>query len=75
MSHIPVKGKDGFYRDSNTNAILNKNHEEYQNYVANRKRLLDDKDKMKKLEDKVESLSSDIGDIKDMLSSLLNNNK
>jgi len=72
---IPVKGKDGFYRDSETNAILNKNNEEYQNYVANRKRLLDDKEKIKNLEDKVESLSSDIGDIKDMLSSLLNNNK
>ena len=72
---IPVKGKDGFFRDSETNAILNKNHDEYQNYVANRKRLLDDKEKMKNLEDKVESLSSDIGDIKNMLSSLLNNNK
>ena len=72
---IPVKGKDGFFRDSETNAILNKNKDEYQNYVANRKRLLSDKEKMKNLEDKVESLSSDIGDIKDMLSSLLNNNK
>ena len=71
---IPVKGKDGFYRDSNTNAILNKNHEEYQNYIANRKRLLDDKDKIKNLEDKVESLSSDIGDIKNMLSSFLKQN-
>lgn len=71
---IPVKGKDGFYRDSETNAILNKNTEEYQNYIANRKRLLDDKEKIKNLEDKVESLSSDIGDIKNMLSSFLKQN-
>ena len=71
---IPVKGKDGFYRDSETNAILNKNNEEYQNYIANRIRLLDDKEKIKNLEDKVESLSSDIGDIKNMLSSFLKQN-
>ena len=73
MALIPVEGKDGFFRDEHTNAIVNKNHNEYQMYVANRKKLLEEKERMKVLESKVENLSSDIGDIKDMLVSLLKN--
>lgn len=75
MALIPVKGKDGFFRDDHTNAIVNKNKNDYDMYVANRKKLLDEKERMKALEGKVENLTSDIGDIKDMLVSLLNKNK
>lgn len=72
MTLIPVEGKDGLFRDSRTNAIVNKNDHEYQSYIANRNKLNSEKEKMKELENKVESLSSDIGDIKNMLSTLLN---
>jgi len=72
MTLIPVEGKDGLFRDSRTNAIVNKNDHEYQSYITNRNKLNSEKEKMKELENKVESLSSDIGDIKNMLSTLLN---
>jgi len=67
MTLIPVEGKDGFYRDSNTNAIVNKNYLEYQSYVSNREKLLSDKERIFNLE-------TELGDIKgasDEIKSLL----
>ena len=64
MSLIPVKGNDGFYRDSNSQAIINKNNQDYQAYVANRAKLLSDKERIDKLE-------NEIGDIKSMLQTLI----
>ena len=68
MKHIPVEGMEGFFRDSETNAIVNKNNLEYQSYVSNRKKLLSDKERIDSLENKVDS-------ILDMLSSLVNKDK
>ena len=68
MSHIPVEGMEGYFRDSETNAIVNKNNLEYQSYVSNRKKLLSDKERIDSLENKVDS-------ILDMLSTLVNKNK
>ena len=55
---------DGFYRDSNSQAIINKNNQDYQAYVANRDKLLSDKERIDKLE-------NEIGDIKSMLQTLI----
>ena len=68
MSLIPVEGMDGYFRDSETNAIVNKNNEDYQAYIANRKKLLSNQERIDSLEDKVDT-------ILDILSSLANNNK
>ena len=34
MELIPVEGKDGWYRDPQTNAIVNTNQSEYDKYMA-----------------------------------------
>ena len=68
MSLIPVEGMEGFFRDSETNAIVNKNNEDYQAYIANRKKLLSNQERIDSLENKVDT-------ILDILSSLANNNK
>jgi len=68
MSLIPVEGMDGYFRDSETNAIVNKNNEDYQAYIANRKKLLSNQERIDSLENKVDT-------ILDILSSLANNNK
>ena len=65
MTHIPVEGQPGLYRDSETGAIINNRSNEYQNYVNNRDKLLSEKERIDKLE-------SDIGDIKRMLQQLTN---
>lgn len=68
MSLIPVEGMEGYFRDSETNAIVNKNNEDYQSYIANRKKLLSNQERIDTLENKVDT-------ILDILSSLANNNK
>ena len=67
MSLIPVDGMDGYFRDSETNAIVNKNKLEYQTYISNRKKLLSDKERIDSLEEKVDT-------ILDILSSLAKQN-
>jgi hypothetical protein len=67
MKLIPVEGMEGFFRDSETNAIVNKNNLEYQTYVSNRKKLLSDQERIENLEGKVDS-------ILDMLSAFVKQN-
>ena len=69
MSLIPVEDKPGFYRDSNTNAIVNKNNNDYEIYMKTKTKMLSKEERINHLEDKVDNLSSDIGDIKSMLQS------
>lgn len=63
MTLIPVKGQAGFFRDSETGAIVNNNSNDYKSYITNRDKLLSEKERIDKLE-------SDIGDIKRMLQQL-----
>ena len=72
MSLIPVEGRDGLFRDSSSGAIINKNKSDYQKYIANRERMNSDKQRIESLENKVDTLSSDINDIKNMLLQALN---
>ena len=65
MTLIPVKDQSGFFRDSETGAIINNNSNDYDTYVSNRDKLLSEKERIDKLE-------SDIGDIKRMLQQLTN---
>ncbi len=64
MTLIPVKGMEGFFRDTETQAIVNKNNLAYQSYVQNRDKLLSDKERIDKLE-------NEIGDIKSMIQILI----
>ena len=72
MTLIPVKGNSGLFRDSETGAIINNNTNEYNTYVTNRNKLLSEKERLNRVETKVENLSDDIGDIKRMLQQLTN---
>ena len=72
MTLIPVKGNSGLFRDSETGAIINNNANEYNTYMTNRNKLLSEKERLTRVETKVENLSDDIGDIKRMLQQLTN---
>ena len=67
MSLIKVKDHDGFYKDTSSGAIVNKNNSGYQQYIENRDRLLSDKERL-------DSLENDIHDIKTMLKTFLEAN-
>jgi|TARA_B100001964_G_scaffold159090_1_gene174736 hypothetical protein len=64
MSLIPIKDERGLFKDSHSGAIVNKNNSEYQAYIAQREKLLSDKERLDKVE-------NEISDIKQMLQILI----
>lgn len=74
MNLLPIEGKDDFYRDSKSRAVINTDHNQYETYMNNRNRLSSEKERVDKLEEKVDNLSGDINDIKSMLQSFLKQN-
>jgi len=71
MSLIPVQDSPGIFRDSETNAIVNKNTSDYDIYVRSRNKMKTKEERIGELEKKVDHLSGDIGDIKSMLQTLI----
>lgn len=71
MSLIPVEGKDGFFRDSKTNAIINKNRLEYQSYVTNRQKLFSDKERIESLEIEMNDIKDGLNEIKTLLKRII----
>ena len=72
MSLIPVENHPGLFRDSVTNAIVNRSKSDYERYTKTRNNILSKEERINHLEEKVDNLSNDIGDIKSMLQSFLN---
>ena len=71
MSLIPVQDSPGIFRDSETNAIINKNTYDYNLYVRSRNQMKTKEERIGDLEKKVDHLTGDIGDIKSMLQTLI----
>ena len=74
MSLIPVENHSELFRDSATGAIVNKSKSDFERYSNTRNKMLSKEERINHLEQKVDNLSSDIGDIKSMLQSFLSNN-
>ena len=74
MSLIPVENHSELFRDSKTGAIVNKSTSDFERYNNTRNKMLSKEERINHLEQKVDNLSSDIGDIKSMLQSFLSNN-
>jgi hypothetical protein len=63
---IPVEGHKGLYRDEKSNAIVNCNDYEYQEYLRAKNSTLDEKGE-------VENLKTELAEIKLLLAKLLEN--
>jgi len=74
MSLIPVENHSELFRDSKTGAIVNKSTSDFDRYNNTRNKMLSKEERINDLEQKVDNLSNDIGDIKSMLQSFLSNN-
>jgi|TARA_R100000049_G_C1929292_1_gene73386 hypothetical protein len=70
---IPVDGKEGWYRDPSTNAIVNGNVSEYDKYMATYNARQKDKDDRAALQKEVSDLKSEMSDIKSLLLTLVQN--
>lgn len=57
---IPIKDNGGLFRDERTNAVINSNDTEYNNYIKAKNVKLSEKQELDKLKD-------DISEIKDVL--------
>jgi hypothetical protein len=63
---IPVEGHKGLYRDEKSNAIVNCNDYEYQEYLRVKNSTLDEKGE-------IENLKTELSEIKSLLAKLLEN--
>ena len=70
-NYIPVEGKKGLYRDSDTTAIINRDKNAYQSYIS-RKQVMDSKNlEMNKMKEEIDNVKGELGEIKGLLSTLV----
>ena len=67
-----VEGHEHLIRDENTNAILNTNSSEYNQYLSLRAKRRQGNDRIDNMEDDLKSLKNDINEIKTLLKALSN---
>lgn len=72
---IPVEGQKDLYRDLNTNAIINTNTQEYENYMIRKRNVSLEKKKIETLENEISDLKNSIDEIKNLLRGLVNEPK
>ena len=63
---IPVEGHKGLYRDQQTNAIINCDDHQYEEYMKASQKILEEKNE-------IQSLKSEIEELKSMVFTLINN--
>ena len=72
---LPIEGKDGYFRDTRSNAIINKNANDFNMYVTNHKKLSSDKDRINDIENELGNIKGDLGDIRLMLQHFMDKHK
>ena len=75
MSLIPIEGKDGYFRDTHSKAIINKNANDFNTYMTNRKKLTSDKERIDTIETELDGIKGDLTDIKVMLQHFMDKHK
>ena len=69
---MKVKGHNNLIRDENSNAILNTDSREYNNYLLQRARRKQGSERIDNMENDLKSLKDDINEIKTLLRALSN---
>lgn len=72
MEKLQVKGHSNLFRDTSSNAILNTDMNAYQSYMESKKIKEGEAKRMSDIESDLNSLKSDMNEIKTMLRSLVN---
>lgn len=73
MSHfVKIEGNSFLVRDMTSGAIINTNRTEYENYMSRKKLSKDLDTKIKQNSDDIETIKSDITEIKSLLITLIN---
>jgi len=69
---VEVEGYSGLVRDQSTNAIINNNVSEYQNYLRMKSKRDEENLRVLDMEEDLTKLKSDIEELKQLLRSLIN---
>ena len=69
--HIPVEGKSGFYRDSESTAIINKDKKAYTAYMQRKKSVENKNIELDQMKEDLDNVKGELGEIKDLLSTLV----
>ena len=69
--HIPVEGKSGFYRDSDSTAIINKDKKAYIAYMERKKVVENKNSELNQMKEDLDNVKNELGDIKGLLSTLV----
>ena len=75
MEIYTVKGHQDLARDPSTNAVLNVNTLEYQQYLARREVKSEKNDKIQNIEDDFANMKSELNEIKSLLKELLHGSR
>ena len=68
---VQIKDNKNYYRDTDSNALLNVNVEELKTYYAERELKLKEMQEKQGLENKVDKLEQDVSEIKNLLHQLI----
>lgn len=75
MDYLKVKDHNNLVRDQNTQAILNVDMKEYNNYMKLKQIKENEANRVKKLESDVSDMKNDLTDIKNLLRNLIDGSK
>ena len=70
-NYTPVEGRSGFFRDSESTAIINKDKKAYLAYMQRKKDAERKNSELDKMKDEIETVKNELGDIKGLLSTLV----
>ena len=70
-NYIPVEGKSGFYRDSESTAIINKDKKAYAAYMQRKKAVENKNNELDQMKEDLDNVKNELGDIKGLLSTIV----
>ena len=66
-NHIPVEGRSGLYRDSDSTAIVNRDKKAYMDYMKRKKIAESKNSELDQMKEDLDNVKSELGDIKGCL--------
>ena len=70
-NQIPVEGKLGLYRDSDSSAIINRDKRAYLDYMQRKKAAENKNNELNKMKEDLNNVKGELGEIKNLLSTLV----
>ena len=69
--YIPVEGKFGLYRDSDSTAIVNRDKKAYLEYMKRKKIMENKNNDLDQMKEDLDNMKGELGEIKGLLSTLV----